>query len=938
VYLSGFFDICFGGSYYWVKNVLVPGLDGGSQTDININGAATKGIMARSFLCIVCAVLVAMSVSVCPVVAQRPAGEQIDAAGQRYMEGFEGLLTSGTVNLTTISALSVFKDAGIRGIDIQVGAVRSRRSGAVDSYENETVVRDGLFTITTRGGGDDRPARGGPDTVSDGLVKNMSALGYALTGTTTDPYETSISFAHVPGIPNARLDATGFSRSAENPNTLTARGRISTYTFTNMTTGDTVDVTVTHPTDATGEAVGGLTMSVSRLGSVEKGVIVVTGSGGVGLVSGLATAYLLGGAAAVTEATPLLGGAAAVCLGLSATGVGVVVGVAVAVIVAGVLAYYYFSADDLAPVFLTTGASPPHYYISVSDGTTVWNDGSVTFPLDPTTPPPPGTDWVQATRKAALTRTGALWMLNHLGTTWEKYPTDHRYTAIAQTGSWVAAIATEPDGGTYLEIPTGPGQPAADSHIRSDVAALNAGKNPHHHHWGTDTTIDPPIPGWKCFVPGTDYGLALTTDGRVFGVGTNKDHQADLNGRYTKISTAVHNGRLENDRYSLGIRSTDGGIDFTGDDPNHIKDDIKTANLDHVIAIAAGPDRAIAITRHGGVVVFGNNAAWAGTPPSQPTTGPYSSVTASVLPAGKSVFLASVETGIDTFVPSNAPVWSPTPEDWVFIETAVNASTLSSAEKAFVIGRLHLINDNGGRRKGEVSLEGRQQVERRAMECILQYYRIDDRSGSGRDRRWSGCFGYCADGTHNNLAEIAGLKMGVPSEYTHILNEHSSDPDAWGVWQMPNHYSCGGAGDKSEEYANVARTHYRAGRYELAYTNLSWAMHFMSDVGNPWHTTYDPVVQLHHVGYELDYVEGQFVSDFKQPLLNTPARNNYCITDVSESAQRLADFSNRKLSYLNRVIELDPNWKSNVTVKARTLELLQETLRYNEGLVNYVQL
>jgi hypothetical protein len=890
--------------------------------------------MARSFLCIVCAVLMVMSISVCPVVAQGSAGEQIDAVGQRYMEGFEGLLTSGTVNLTTISALSVFKDAGVRGIDIRVGAVRSRRSGAVDSYENETVVRDGLFTITTRGGGDDRPARGGPDTVGDGLVKNMSTLGYALTGTTTDPYETSISFSHVPAIPNARLNATGFSRSAEIPNTLTARGCVSTYTFTNTTTGDTVDVTVTQPTDARGEAVGGLTTSVSPLGLVETGVIVVTEAGGAGLVSGVATAYLLGGAAAVTEATPLLGGAAAVCLGLSATGVGVVVGVAVAVIVAGVLAYYYFSSDDSALVFLTTGASPPHYYISVSDGTTVWDDGSVTFPLDPTIPHPQGTDWVQATRKAAINTNGELWMHNHQGTTWEKYPTDHRYTAIAQTGKWVAAVAIDTHGSTFLEAPRGEDQPSHDSQIRKDIAILNAGKNPHDHN----TVISPPILGWKSFVPGTDYGLALTTDGRVFGVGSNKDHQADLNGRYTKISTAVHNGRLENDRYSLGIRSADGGIDFTGDDPNHIKDDISTANLDHVIAIAAGPDRAIAITRHGGLAIFGKNDRWNTAIPTQMTAGPYSSITASTLPSGKTVFLASVETGIDAFVPSNAPVWSPTPEDWVFIETAVNASTLSSAEKAFVMGRLHLINDDGGRRKGEVSVAGRQQVERRAMECILQYYRIDDRSGSGRDRRWSGCFGYCADGTHNNLAEIAGLKMGVPSEHTHILNEHSSDPDAWGVWQMLNHYSCGGAGDKSEEYANVAREHYRAGRYELAYTNLSWAMHFMSDVGNPWHTTYDPGVQLHHVGYELDYVEGLFVSDFKQLLLNIPARNNYCITDVSESAQRLAEFSNSKLSYLNRVIEQDPNWKNNVTVKARTLELLQETLRYNEGLVNYVQL
>jgi hypothetical protein len=292
--------------------------------------------------------------------------------------------------------------------------------------------------------------------------------------------------------------------------------------------------------------------------------------------------------------------------------------------------------------------------------------------------------------------------------------------------------------------------------------------------------------------------------------------------------------------------------------------------------------------------------------------------------------------------------WSPTPEDWTFVGTAVNASTLSAAEKTGVMSQLHLIYDNGGQRKCEVLPEVQQQVKHTATELVILYYGIDlPPTRNKRDGQWSGCFGYCADGTHNNLAEIAGKKMGVSSIYMYILNEHSSDPDVEGPFfgndyvshslQMCNHYSGLGAKGKSEEYANIAKEHYRVGRYEQAYTNLSWAMHFMSDVGNPWHTSYDPLIQTHHKQYELDYVEGKFVGEFKQPLLDTPSYNNYYITNVSTSVQTLADFSNTKISYLNSAIEQDPNWMNNATVKEYTIQLLKETLRYNEGLVNYVQ-
>jgi hypothetical protein len=761
---------------------------------------------ANAFLSIVCAVLMVMSVTVCPAVAMATGSEQTDTARARYTEEFEVLMKSGSVNLTSLSALSAFKDEGVQGIDVTVGGGRdpspsSRLAGgapvsladaasagarAIDGesrvvpLNQATTIHEGLFTFSTAQEAAALVARAAADDQYGDFVYNMSQMGYDLTTMTTQPYETTVSLEKQPTVDAKRMVAAGLRRSSENPNVLVAQGVVTQFAFTNRTTDDTVEVIATQPTDAKGNAVGPVTLCISRPDTAEKVVVVVLTAGAAGLIVGLITAYLLGGPAVITEAAALLGGAAAVCFGLSATGVGVVVGIAVAVVVAVVLVYYCFSADDTAALFLTTYTESPHY-LAVSDGTVVWDNGTVTFPLDPTTPPPPGSDWVQATRKAAINTNGELWMLNAKGTAWVKHPTAQRYLTIAQSDKWVTAVAVNDKGQTTLEIPTGKDQPAEDSAIRKDLQTLNAGKNPH----ADNKVITPPVPGWKSFVPGTDYGLALTTDGRVFGVGTAKDNQFSLKGRYTKIATATQAGWFENDRYSLGIRVDDGSIDFAGDDPNHIKDDIKKAHLDHVIDIAAGPDRALALTSHGGIKISGKDN-WVGDtpPPQQHRDGPYTSVSASIRPSGKCVFLASVETGTDTFIPSNEPAWSPTPENWVFVETAVNASNLSSTEKAFVISQLHLINDNGGRRKGEVSPEVRQWVERIAMECILIYYRIDlpPDGGSNRGKRWSGCFSYCVDGTHNNLAEIAGQKMGLSDTSTHILNEHGHKTHAAPQW------------------------------------------------------------------------------------------------------------------------------------------------------------
>jgi hypothetical protein len=230
-------------------------------------------------------------------------------------------------------------------------------------------------------------------------------------------------------------------------------------------------------------------------------------------------------------------------------------------------------------------------------------------------------------------------MLNTQGDGWVKYPTFRRYIAIAQTDTWVTVVAVNETGQTILEIPPGKDQPAEDSPIRKDLQTLNAGETPQDGN----KVIIPPIPGWKSFISGTDYGLALTTDGRVFGVGTNKVRSSlVLSDRYTKIVTAMRHGWVANSRYCLGIRAANGSIAFAGYDPDYISDDIIAAQLTHVVDIAAGPNRAVAITQDGGIRVFGKNNWYGDAPPQQHPEGPYTAISASILPTGNCVFLASV--------------------------------------------------------------------------------------------------------------------------------------------------------------------------------------------------------------------------------------------------------------------------------------------------------
>lgn len=275
----------------------------------------------------------------------------------------------------------------------------------------------------------------------------------------------------------------------------------------------------------------------------------------------------------------------------------------------------------------------------------------------------------------------------------------------------------------------------------------------------------------------------------------------------------------------------------------------------------------------------------------------------------------------DHFIPSF--------EEKNYVITAIESSSLSEDEKDDLINNLKKVWSLDP----NLSESERNEIINQASFIVLSHYRID----SNVQPFWSGYPHYHADGTHNVLAETAGQNMGLSSQQCRILNENSVEPDTWGIPQMVEHYSWGGAGQKAQQYANFAATALEEDPTDsLGYEYLSWAMHYMSDVANPWHTQ-QLWAQGNHETYEKDYVLDEMVSghNFKRVITNSPDYWWYQISSPSASADNLADLSSNYFSYIDDKINNDPNWKNDPTVVEYTKDVLEEALHYNMGLVDY---
>ena len=127
-----------------------------------------------------------------------------------------------------------------------------------------------------------------------------------------------------------------------------------------------------------------------------------------------------------------------------------------------------------------------------------------------------------------------------------------------------------------------------------------------------------------------------------------------------------------------------------------------------------------------------------------------------------------------------------------------------------------------------------------------------------------------------------------------------------------------------------ARTDFNSYLTDNAYVDIGKGLHFMEDMGCPYHTTAGALPQ--HVAYE-----NWIMSNWNTLGLDSAIQVSeyYPVTDPVAQAKELADFSHQFLSFFTYEINNDPNWQTNADMIYYTQVLFAETEKMTIGMVQY---
>ena len=199
-------------------------------------------------------------------------------------------------------------------------------------------------------------------------------------------------------------------------------------------------------------------------------------------------------------------------------------------------------------------------------------------------------------------------------------------------------------------------------------------------------------------------------------------------------------------------------------------------------------------------------------------------------------------------------------------------------------------------------------------------------------------------GTHEKISYQSAKALGLPEEYRNILRDHSGDPDEYdqGKDRIWKHGYCpvgpwgfGGAPDACNENVTDALNSFREGMYTDGYIHLAHALHYLQDVGNPYHTTFDPLYYPNHVYYE-DLVYNHW-SDWNLDSTVYYAQTK-TINDPRSAVISLARYSHNWLTTLDWAFDfykVRGEKKYLNAIKGLTTMLISETASYTKGLIEY---
>jgi hypothetical protein len=260
---------------------------------------------------------------------------------------------------------------------------------------------------------------------------------------------------------------------------------------------------------------------------------------------------------------------------------------------------------------------------------------------------------------------------------------------------------------------------------------------------------------------------------------------------------------------------------------------------------------------------------------------------------------------------------------------AIRSSALSDNEKKNLIKSLKDIWS----KRSKLSESEQQQVFDQTAAIVRDYLGIDR---TGVVILWNA-------NSHSDLARTAGVKMGIPSEYSQILYDNANTPDSWPrywgdhYWFVNSNPPYGDGPYYAKLFANAAKVNININPM-AGYTYAADSLHYMSDLSNPFHTSSSIIALFYHGSYET-YVSDNWNSghNFNRTIQNVDSAARIRIDDPEGDAKNLAAQTNQYLNYiLYKMISNPTRWKNDARVISNTKNALTYGIRYDMGLVDYI--
>ena len=170
--------------------------------------------------------------------------------------------------------------------------------------------------------------------------------------------------------------------------------------------------------------------------------------------------------------------------------------------------------------------------------------------------------------------------------------------------------------------------------------------------------------------------------------------------------------------------------------------------------------------------------------------------------------------------------------------------------------------------------------------------------------------------------------------YWNVVRDYSTTPDTWGESPYYHGYntfwSYGGAPDRCEHYAYIARS---CALPEQKAQYLGYSLHYMEDVGNPYHTVFwTNLYAEKHDAYE-SWVDNNFWSGenyYVPAYYGAIYSNSYAsVSDPSDGVVSLAGISNGYISY----VDTEAEWQDNGWA---TYNCVWYTSSYSAELIDWI--